>query len=75
MNLNYFTYKKEQFVCKKCNWQGSGNELAFSDFSEKFSIVDMECPKCFESMGSWLAPTKEEKKTWLKSNPNFDNGY
>ena len=47
-----------------------GNELAFGDYSERFSIVDMECPKCFEFIGSWVPPTIEEVKEWKKNNNN-----
>ena len=68
--MNCFTYKNETYTCKKCNWSGMGNELAFGDFSEAHSIVDMDCPKCFEHIGSWLAPTLDEVRKWKVENEN-----
>lgn len=68
--MNCFTYKTDTFKCKKCDWTGKGNELSFGDFSEAHSIVDMDCPKCFEHIGSWQAPTIEEVREWKKNNNN-----
>jgi len=70
MKLNCFTYKKETFTCKYCNWTGKGDELSFGKFSEKFSLVDENCPKCFELIYSWIAPTREEIKEWKVNNNN-----
>ena len=50
--MNCFTYKTDTFICRKCNWTGIGSELSYGDFSEAHSIVDMDCPKCFEHIGS-----------------------
>jgi hypothetical protein len=51
------------------------NELTFGDFSERFSSFDMDCPKCFEFIGSWVPPTIEEVKEWKKiTTTNLLNG-
>jgi hypothetical protein len=68
--MNCFTYKTDTFICKKCNWTGIGSELSYGDFSEAHSIVDMDCPKCFEHIGSWLAPTLDEVRKWKVENEN-----
>ncbi len=75
MYLNIFTFKKETLKCSKCNWVGLGSELIYGDYSEKFDIVDMECPKCFEQIGYWVAPTNEEKEKWSIENPNTETGW
>jgi hypothetical protein len=33
-------------------------------------MVDMDCPKCYEHIGSWLAPTLDEVKKWKAENEN-----
>jgi hypothetical protein len=75
MYLDYFTYRKQTIKCPKCNWEGKGSELVYGNFSEKFPIVDMECPSCFEDIGHWLIPSDAEKEKWLKENPNTDTGW
>ena len=69
MQVNYFTFKKEDFVCPKCGWKGKGSELSDGDFSEEHAICDLECPSCFEHIGFWQAPLKKEVNKWKKENP------
>jgi len=56
MEVNYDTYKTEDFTCKKCGWEGKGKELSHGDFHEFTSIGDLECPKCSELIAFWQAP-------------------
>lgn len=75
MLLDYFKFKKQSIKCPKCNWEGMGSELSYGDFSERFDIVDMDCPNCFEHIGYWIPPTEEEKEKWMKDNPNTETGW
>ena len=70
MILNYFTYKNEDFQCSKCGWQGKGADLSYGDLSDTSYICDMDCPVCFEHIGSWQAPLIEEAEKWKRENPS-----
>jgi hypothetical protein len=50
MQVNYFTYKQEDFTCQHCGWKGKGIELGPGDFSEAHSILDLDCPSCYEHL-------------------------
>ena len=72
MQLNYFTYKKEDFTCPHCGWKGKGHELRQVDFNEVHLIGDLDCPRCYEHIGFWQAPTMEKMKEWKIQNPDWD---
>ena len=59
MQVNYETYKTQDFTCSKCGWQGKGSELDHGDFSEISFIGDLECPKCDHLVAFWQAPTSK----------------
>lgn len=52
MQINLNTYKDENFTCPKCGWKGKGSEFDIENFSVKHSMIDFECPKCVEHIGS-----------------------
>ena len=56
MQVDYGTYKKQDFACKHCSWQGKGSELILGDYSDAYFICDLECPKCLERIAFWQAP-------------------
>jgi hypothetical protein len=60
MQVDYYKYKKQDFTCKHCGWQGKGDELQHGAFSEMHAIGDLECPKCFEMVAFWQAPLIED---------------
>lgn len=62
MQVDYDTYKTEDFTCPECGWQGKGDELIDGNFSEVHFIADLECPKCYHLIAFWQAPLVEEKK-------------
>ena len=74
MNVNYFTFIREDFICPYCGWKGKGAELTNGDFSEDHLICDLDCPSCYEHLGFWQAPLLEEKEKWEKDNPGIDTG-
>lgn len=43
MHLNYFTYKRDEVTCPKCDWAGKGADLAIDDYSEEHQIMDLAC--------------------------------
>ncbi len=53
MQVDYDTYETQDFTCKKCGWQGKGNELLHGNFSELHVIGDLECPKCYHLITFW----------------------
>ena len=53
MEVNYNTYKTQQFTCNKCGWQGMGSEFSHGDFSEFSFIGNLDCPECFELVAFW----------------------
>ena len=56
MEVDYETYKEQDFTCEKCKWTGKGKELSNGDFSESCFICDLECPKCYHLVAFWQAP-------------------
>ncbi len=56
MQVDYKTYKEEDFTCPKCGWHGKGEKLSHGDFSEYNLIGDLNCPKCGELIAFWQAP-------------------
>ncbi len=75
MRLNYFTFKKEDIECSHCSWKGKGTALCYGDFSEAHAICDMNCPSCFETIGFWAGPLKEELEKWNRENPGVTTGW
>jgi uncharacterized protein (DUF169 family) len=54
----YYTYKKEEFICKECKWKGLGENTDQGElFNELFEIY---CPSCHEVVGIIPYPTIEE---------------
>lgn len=60
MQVDYNTYKREDFTCNNCGWEGKGKNLSDGDFSEVNFIGDLNCPKCGELIAFWQAPLKDE---------------
>lgn len=73
MQLNYFTYRDETYVCPHCKWQGTGKQLGRGEVSETHWIFDMDCPKCFETIGFVQGPTEEEMRAWKSAHPDWKN--
>jgi hypothetical protein len=43
---DYYSYKKESYICRHCGWTGSGSEV---DPGEMFNDgFELDCPKCHE---------------------------
>lgn len=61
MEVDYSTYKTQQFTCNKCGWQAMGAEFSHSDFSEYSFIGNLDCPKCYELVAFWQAPLIDKK--------------
>ncbi|WP_242082427.1 hypothetical protein [Aestuariivivens sediminis] len=53
MQVDYDTYKTENFSCIKCGWEGKGMELNHGDFSEMHVIGDLDCPECGHLIAFW----------------------
>ena len=66
MQINLKNYQDQTFTCPNCNWTGKGSALTIENFSEEHFIVDFECPKCGEHIGSGQA----ELTTVNKVNPS-----
>ncbi len=64
MQVDYNTYKEQNFNCAACGWQGKGVALVNGDFSELHAMADLECPNCFHLVAFWQAPLRdgEEEK-------------
>lgn len=63
--MNYFTYEKEKFTCKNCNWSGLGNEALVGEyFNAGFEI---DCPNCGGTLPGLIGFTSLEE-TVLKGN-------
>ncbi len=75
MLFDFFTYKNETIDCKKCKWNGMGNELIYGEFSETGSIVDLDCPSCHETLGYIQFPLKKDLDKWKLDNPGIDTGW
>jgi guanosine-3',5'-bis(diphosphate) 3'-pyrophosphohydrolase len=75
MQVDYYTYKAQDFKCIECSWQGKGEQLLNGDFSELHSIGDLNCPKCYHLIAFWQAPliedSTEKKKFHLKVYDNY----
>jgi hypothetical protein len=56
MQIDYNTYKTEDFTCTKCKWKGKGEELVNGDFSEVSFICNLDCPDCGQLIAFWQAP-------------------
>lgn len=59
MQVNYDTYRKQNFTCTQCGWKGKGEELDQGEFSEVTFICDLECPNCGHLIAFWQAPLTE----------------
>ncbi|HVM88186.1 MAG TPA: hypothetical protein VMT76_08345 [Puia sp.] len=75
MQVNFFTFKNENFVCPNCGWRGKGDELSSGEFSESDFINDLDCPSCYEHIGFWQAPLKNEIEKWKAANPGITTGW
>lgn len=62
MQINLNTYQSKEFTCPNCSWQGKGSELDTENFSEDHFIIDLECPKCGEHIGSGQAEITDPEK-------------
>ena len=47
--LNYFTWKKDNLHCEKCNWKGIGKDAELGDIIG--GLADVLCPKCNNEIG------------------------
>ena len=66
MQVDYYTYKDQDFNCPNCDWNGKGNDLVNTDFHEVSMIGDLNCPKCYNLIAFWQAPlieTNEENNS------------
>ena len=52
MKIDLNNYLEKVFECPECHWKGKGKELDIENFSELHFIIDFECPKCFNHIGS-----------------------
>ena len=62
MNIDLNNYLNKVFECPECHWKGKGSELENGDFSEMHFIIDFECPKCFNHIGSGQAEIVDADK-------------
>lgn len=70
MQINLETYPSQDFSCPNCNWQGKGSELDVENISEEHWIIDFECPKCSEHIGSGQARLLTDEERIQKSAQN-----
>lgn len=71
MEVDYKSYKTEDFTCTKCGWKGKGEGLISGTFSETSFICDLDCPACGNLIGYWQPPeTKTLKSPDIKQNNN-----
>ena len=75
MQVNFFTFNNENFVCPKCHWHGKGKSLSNGELSEENSICDLDCPSCNEHIGFWQTPIKSEVEKWKSENPGIKTGW
>lgn len=61
MQVDYNTYKDQDFKCSECGWQGKGAELQNGDFSSLHCIGDLECPKCSHLVAHWQGSLIDKK--------------
>lgn len=52
MQINLKDYKKQDYICLRCDWKGKGSEMAVDHLSGEHFIIDFKCPKCGEHIGS-----------------------
>ena len=69
MQLNYFTYKRDEATCPKCHWSGKGADLGIDDISEERYIMDLACPSCGEPVGFVQFPTTDQVAEWKRNHP------
>lgn len=70
MQINLETYQSQDFKCPNCQWQGKDSELDTENISEEHWIIDFECPKCSEHIGSGQARLRTADEISQKSNQN-----
>ena len=58
MKIDLSNFNDQNYTCPECHWQGKGSELDIENFSEEHFIVDFECPKCGEHIGSGQSKMK-----------------
>jgi len=57
-NKNVYTYKKYQFKCKKCSWEGLGAETI--DLTDVINFCGANCPKCHSLIEFISYPSNKE---------------
>lgn len=76
MQISLETFETQNFKCLNCNWQGKGKELDTENISEEHWIIDFECPKCSEHIGSGQADSvsavDSEKEKWKYHDKIFE---
>lgn len=54
MKINSYTYKKCEFTCDKCKWQGLGSETEIGELFD--AVFEIDCPICHEPVDSISHP-------------------
>ena len=54
----YYTYKKQNYSCKKCKWEGIGKQTVDEWYS--WEGLEIFCPKCYHLLGLILFPTFDD---------------
>ncbi len=75
----YYEYKSKQFKCDKCGWTGNGGQAKQGEVFE--AVFEIDCPNCYEKIGSVAYPTHEEtlkygtdeEKRSVKKRIEFEN--
>ena len=81
MKIDLKNYLEKVFECPECHWKGKGKELDIENFSELHFIIDFECPKCFNHIGSGQSEIIDVDKNvkYIKGEiidaPSFSNIY
>lgn len=60
MRIDLYTYKTQDFKCP-CGWEGKGADLGLGEIYMDSAIVEFDCPKCFETIGSGQGNITNEK--------------
>ena len=55
----YYTYKKQNYSCKKCKWKGLGEQTQSGDIIN-WDSIQILCPQCYNLITVVMFPTFEE---------------
>lgn len=55
----YYTYKEQNFVCRKCKWKGRGAQASEGDIIN-WDSMEILCPKCYNLLTVVMFPTYDE---------------